>query len=74
VDGGVPLGPTRGPLHREIDAEDLVDRVRPQRRVLGEKPTLLWMVEQEGGPVPDEIDGGLEPRADDQRGRGPQTV
>ncbi|HEX2028846.1 MAG TPA: cytochrome P450, partial [Nitriliruptorales bacterium] len=30
------------------------------------------MGEQQGGPVADEVHGGLEPGADDQRGRGPQ--
>lgn len=55
-------------LHRTVKAQDLLDRARPQVRVLAQLRQLVGMLKQQNDAVADQVHRGLEAGVDQQRG------
>ena len=68
ADDGVRPGHPCGQLHGGVEAQDLLDRSRPQRRIGGQYLQLIGVVKQQSDPVAEQIDGGLETGCQHQTG------
>ena len=57
---GVGAGHPRRELNRRVQSQDLLDRIRPQRRIGGQHRQLVGGVEQHPYPIAQQVDRGLE--------------
>ena len=67
-DGRAPGGEASGEQHRRVVAQHLVDGVAPQVGLLTQRSPLLGVRVQQGDPVAQQVDGGLEAGREDQPG------